>query len=35
MGVPRISTSLRVGTRSDRAQSLADKVRSVRDKLDR
>jgi uncharacterized protein (TIGR00106 family) len=35
MGVPRISTSMRVGTRSDRDQSLADKVRSVEEKLQR
>jgi uncharacterized protein (TIGR00106 family) len=33
MGAPRISTSLRVGTRTDRAQFMDDKVRSVRDKL--
>jgi uncharacterized protein (TIGR00106 family) len=34
MGAPRISTTLRVGTRTDRAQSIDDKVRSVSDKLD-
>lgn len=33
MGVPRISSTLRVGTRSDRVQSLEDKVRSVEEKL--
>ncbi len=33
MGVPRISASLRVGTRVDREQTMEDKVRSVRDKL--
>jgi uncharacterized protein (TIGR00106 family) len=33
MGVPRISATLRVGTRVDRAQSLEDKVRSVEEKL--
>lgn len=33
MGAPRISTVIKVGTRTDRAQSLADKVRSVRSKL--
>jgi len=33
MGAPRISTTLRVGTRTDRAQTLADKVRSVEEKL--
>ena len=35
MGVPRISSTLRVGTRTDREQSLDDKVRSVEDKLGR
>ncbi len=33
MGAPRISTSIRVGTRVDRTQSMADKVKSVEDKL--
>lgn len=33
MGAPRISTSLRVGTRTDREQSMADKVRSVEEKV--
>jgi uncharacterized protein (TIGR00106 family) len=33
MGVPRISSTLRVGTRTDREQTMADKVRSVREKL--
>ncbi len=33
MGAPRISTTLRVGTRTDRPQSMDDKVRSVEDKL--
>ena len=33
MGAPRISTNLRLGTRTDRAQTLEDKVRSVTDKL--
>ncbi|MBL4867445.1 MAG: MTH1187 family thiamine-binding protein [Pseudomonadales bacterium] len=33
MGAPRITTSLRVGTRTDRVQSMEDKVRSVEDKL--
>ena len=32
-GVPRITSSLRMGTRVDRAQGLDDKVRSVEDKL--
>ncbi|MCL7451951.1 MAG: MTH1187 family thiamine-binding protein [Anaerolineae bacterium] len=33
MGVPRISTNMRLGTRTDRAQTMADKVQSVEDKL--
>jgi uncharacterized protein (TIGR00106 family) len=33
MGAPRISSSLRVGTRTDRAQSMDDKLRSVEEKL--
>lgn len=33
MGVPRIAATLRVGTRIDKAQSLEDKIRSVREKL--
>src|SRR5579884_3741494 len=32
-GVPRISASMRFGTRIDREQSMEDKVRSVEDKL--
>ena len=32
-GVPRITTSMRFGTRTDREQSMEDKVRSVEDKL--
>ncbi len=35
MGAPRIATTLRLGTRTDRPQSLADKVRSVEEKLGR
>ena len=34
MGAPRISTTLRVGTRTDRDQTMDDKVRSVTDKLE-
>jgi uncharacterized protein (TIGR00106 family) len=30
MGAPRISTTIKVGTRTDRAQTMADKVQSVR-----
>jgi uncharacterized protein (TIGR00106 family) len=33
MGVPRIGSTLRVGTRIDREQTLEDKVRSVEEKL--
>jgi uncharacterized protein (TIGR00106 family) len=34
-GVPRISTTMRVGTRVDRVQTMEDKVRSVEEKLAR
>jgi uncharacterized protein YqgV (UPF0045/DUF77 family) len=33
MGAPRISSTLRFGTRTDREQHMEDKVRSVEDKL--
>ncbi len=33
MGAPRITTTLKVGTRTDRDQSMTDKIESVRDKL--
>ncbi len=33
MGAPRISTILKLGTRTDRLQTMDDKVRSVREKL--
>jgi uncharacterized protein (TIGR00106 family) len=33
MGVPRISTSIKVGTRTDKPQTMEDKVRTVEDKL--
>jgi uncharacterized protein (TIGR00106 family) len=33
MGAPRVTTSLQVGTRTDRDQTLEDKVRSVRARL--
>jgi len=35
MGAPRITSTLRFGTRTDRAQSMEDKVRSVEEKLGR
>lgn len=34
MGAPRITTTLKFGTRTDRDQHMADKVESVRAKLD-
>jgi uncharacterized protein (TIGR00106 family) len=33
MGTPRISSSLRFGTRIDRPQTMEDKIRSVKEKL--
>ena len=33
MGSPRISSSLRFGTRTDRPQTIEDKIRSVEEKL--
>jgi uncharacterized protein (TIGR00106 family) len=33
MGAPRISTQIKVGTRIDRPQTMADKVESVKTKL--
>jgi len=33
MGAPRISTTLKVGTRTDRLQSMQDKIDSVGEKL--
>jgi uncharacterized protein (TIGR00106 family) len=33
MGAPRISTTLKLGTRTDRAQTIESKVRSVEEKL--
>jgi uncharacterized protein (TIGR00106 family) len=33
MGAPRISTNLRLGTRTDRDQTMDDKVRSVIEKM--
>ncbi|MBS97825.1 MAG: hypothetical protein CMI01_04025 [Oceanospirillaceae bacterium] len=35
MGAPRISSSMRLGTRTDREQSIEDKVQSVKSKLAR
>jgi uncharacterized protein YqgV (UPF0045/DUF77 family) len=33
MGAPRISTTIKLGTRTDRQQTMADKVHSVEDLL--
>jgi uncharacterized protein YqgV (UPF0045/DUF77 family) len=33
MGAPRITTTIKLGTRTDREQSMADKVSSVETKL--
>ena len=33
MGVPRVSTSIRLGTRIDREQTIADKIESVKTKV--
>jgi len=33
MGAPRVSSSMRFGTRTDRAQTMADKIASVEAKL--
>jgi len=33
MGAPRINTTVKLGTRTDRSQTMAEKIRSVADKL--
>ncbi len=33
MGVPRLSTTIKLGTRTDRRQTIGDKVRSVEDQM--
>ncbi len=33
MGAPRVSSSIRIGTRTDRPQTMEDKIRSVQEKL--
>jgi uncharacterized protein (TIGR00106 family) len=35
MGAPRVFTTLKLGTRTDREQSMGDKIKSVREKLER
>lgn len=34
MGAPRVSTSIRIGTRTDREQTMQDKIDSVTSKMD-
>lgn len=34
MGAPRVSTSIRIGTRTDREQTVQDKIDSVTSKID-
>ena len=33
MGVPRVSTNMRLGTRNDRTQTMQDKIKSVEKKI--
>jgi uncharacterized protein (TIGR00106 family) len=33
MGAPRITTTIKLGTRTDREQTMEDKIKSVRDKM--
>jgi uncharacterized protein YqgV (UPF0045/DUF77 family) len=33
MGAPRISSTIRLGTRTDRDQTMDDKIKSVKEKL--
>jgi uncharacterized protein (TIGR00106 family) len=33
MGAPRITTTIKVGTRTDRSETMEDKVKSVQDKI--
>ena len=33
MGAPRITTTIKLGTRTDRSQTMVDKIQSVQDKL--
>ena len=34
MGAPRVATNMRLGTRTDKAQTMGDKIASVEQKLD-
>lgn len=33
MGAPRVTTTMKLGTRTDREQTMEDKIKSVRDKM--
>lgn len=33
MGAPRITTTIKLGTRTDRVQTMEDKIKSVKDKI--
>jgi uncharacterized protein (TIGR00106 family) len=33
MGAPRVTTTIKLGTRTDRVQTMEDKIKSVRDKI--
>jgi uncharacterized protein (TIGR00106 family) len=35
MGVPRIATQIKIGTRTDRAQKMSDKITSVREQMEK
>ena len=35
MGVPRIATQIKIGTRTDRAQKMSDKIASVREEMEK
>ena len=35
MGAPRISTTIKAGTRTDRQETMADKIRSVQERLNK
>ena len=35
MGAPRVATNMRLGTRTDKTQTMGDKIASVESKLDR
>jgi uncharacterized protein (TIGR00106 family) len=35
IGVPRIATQIKIGTRTDRAQKMSDKIASVREEMEK